>query len=802
MINEDELLAELLEALARTGRVDAAATIEEAFRVASAAHKGQLRDGGAPYVVHPLRVARHTLEALGAVEPEVVVAALLHDAVEDSELTLAAVEERFGPRVATLVDHLTKPALAPELEGEARQAAKAERDARYYERLREGPPEALVVKAADRLDNLSEVLGARWSEAKKRRYAEEALETIAPLVAPVHPGAAAALEAAARDVLERLARGEGDVPDVGPHQDVEGAVGEEDSLWRRSRHLSFFARGEDYYLYHDLVGDIIQCHPKVLHFLDHFQEPTRERAAREHFKDEFLPGDLDAFFETLGQHLVLLREGEDDREVTQDWHPVRGPWIISYRRAKGDVTLCYKDRREGTIVTEQLPPLFGRLFELCDGSLKVREIVKRLSRQFPKEERLEERVRSTIRLWAHSQRQLLKLIPRNKSAYDMVGLPPYVLSTMPYPALRGAEEPPPEPAYDTREYHKSEITSAGEQFEERETTLSHALRVPHPALGGKTYGGALARALVDRDVAPEAPSATFRAVEVGGGTGIFAQCFLDGLALRAPRLFNRLRYTIVDIAPALRASQRERTRKHADRLRIVGGDAERLPLADASVDLMISNEVIADLAVSAVRRVDLEGTSGEDGGPGAEVVRRYALPFHDAPGLFFVNVGAFRLLEECARVLRPGGTAVLTEYGSHTRYPEHSTHLDHAEFSIHFGHLKLVAERLGFETSLEHVAQLVGLDPTVEVLHTTQTFFATLRAFLAQHGVALEKVAYTKDMFAELLGDRLALEHLQGLKFGPAGSRVLGLKPPEFKALIVRKPRSAGRAVTKVAVDF
>jgi hypothetical protein len=57
-------------------------------------------------------------------------------------------------------------------------------------------------------------------------------------------------------------------------------------------------------------------------------------------------------------------------------------------------------------------------------------------------------------------------------------------------------------------------------------------------------------------------------------------------------------------------------------------------------------------------------------------------------------------------------------------------------------------------------------------------------------------------MFRELLGDKVDLERLEGVRFTPCGQRVLGLKPPEFKALIVRKPRVAGRTVQTVAVDF
>jgi ubiquinone/menaquinone biosynthesis C-methylase UbiE len=473
---------------------------------------------------------------------------------------------------------------------------------------------------------------------------------------------------------------------------------------------------------------------------------------------------------------------------------------VSHVAGNGTTTLCYKDRREGDVVLETLSPFLGRLFQMCNGALKTSEIIVRLGRQFPETEDTPDTVTQALRRWTHSRCQLLKLLPRPKEAYDMVGLPPYAVSTMPYPLLRESPNKPPEVS-GTRDYHKLEITSADEQFDVKETTLSHALRVPHPALGGRTYGAALARALVDRDFLPDAPSERFRAAEVGGGTGFFAKAFVDGLALRAPRLFNRLRYTIVDLAPALRASQRERTAVHADKIKLVGGDAERLPFADASLDFVVSNEVIADLPVAQVRREELEDDAVQ-GGPGADAVRKYGLPWKNAPGLFFVNLGAFHFVEECARVLKPGGTAIMTEYGSHTEFPRQSTHLDHPEFSIQFSHLKQVAGQLGLETSLEYLPSLLDLDETVKVLETTQSFFEALRAFLGTRDIKLEKIAYTEDMFTELLGDKLRLRDLQGLKFTPCGNRVLGLKPREFKALMIRKPRSEGRAVKKISLDL
>lgn len=786
----DEALAHLLELFLTRGRGDAGPRVEAAFRLAARAHDRQRRSDGAPYLEHPVAVARILLEEWGQQDPDLAVAALLHDALEDAPqvVSLALLEESFGPRVRDLVDHLTKPPAEPE--------AKPARDRAYFARLAAGPPEALLIKAADRVDNLRDVLVARWTEAKKREYCREALEDLLPVVAKAWPDAARVLGDTAREVVRRLDQGEGDVPDVGPNDEVADAGPDADPLLRRSAHVSFFRRGEDVFLYHDLVGDIMQLHEKVIGFIDFFAQPRRATEARTKFRGEFLDGDLDAFFEVLRQHLVLLADDEDDEALTAGWYPVRGPWILSYRAPGQALRLCYRDRRAGEVVVETLPPLLGRLFELCQGSLSIAEVVARLTKEFPREQDVERRALVAIRAWTHSRRQLLKLLPRTKEAFDLVGLPPYVQSTMPYPSLREAEARPEEPSL--RDYHKLEIKDAVEQFERRETTLSHAFRVPHPALANRPWGGQLARVLVDRDIVPDDAARTPLVVlEVGGGTGLFARGFLDGLALRAPRTYNRLRYVIADLAPALSRSQRERAAPHRDRLRLVTADACALPLPDRSVDVIISNEMIADLPTVPVRREDLEAGQG----PGEVLVRRYGLPVADAHGLFFLNSGAIRFLEECARVLKPGGTAYVSEFGSTTTYPEQSTHLDHPEFSIHFGHLQQVADRLGLEASLEPLANLVQLDGRVKVLQTTQSFFDALKAFLGQHGVKLEKIAYTEDMLKALVGDALALDRLEGLKFAPCGQRVLGLKPPEFKALLLRKPRLAGRTVTKVVVD-
>ena len=83
-MNEDELLADLLAAHARVGRLEDGPQLEAAFRIAAAAHSHQTRDGGLPYITHPVRVARVLLEEWGHGELALIQAALLHDVVEDA----------------------------------------------------------------------------------------------------------------------------------------------------------------------------------------------------------------------------------------------------------------------------------------------------------------------------------------------------------------------------------------------------------------------------------------------------------------------------------------------------------------------------------------------------------------------------------------------------------------------------------------------------------------------------------------------------------------------------------------------
>jgi GTP pyrophosphokinase len=145
--------------------------VVRAYEVAAEGHKGQVRRSGEPYVTHPLAVAE-ILADLGML-PTPIVAALLHDLVEDTPATLETVRAEFGDEVALLVDGVTK--LDKVKYGEAAQAESIRKmviamakDARV-----------LVIKLADRLHNMRTL--RHLPPEKQERVAKETLEIFAPL---------------------------------------------------------------------------------------------------------------------------------------------------------------------------------------------------------------------------------------------------------------------------------------------------------------------------------------------------------------------------------------------------------------------------------------------------------------------------------------------------------------------------------------------------------------------------------------------------------------------------------------------
>ncbi len=163
----------VLEAAASYLPEDQLATLVRAWRAGAAAHAGQTRKSGEPYITHP--VAAATVLAEQGVDIETLVAAILHDTIEDTPLTRDEIAAEFGQTVAELVEGVTK---LDKLQFQDRQEAAAESFRKMMLAMARDL-RVILIKLADRLHNMR-TLGAQSPEARTR-IARETLEIYAPI---------------------------------------------------------------------------------------------------------------------------------------------------------------------------------------------------------------------------------------------------------------------------------------------------------------------------------------------------------------------------------------------------------------------------------------------------------------------------------------------------------------------------------------------------------------------------------------------------------------------------------------------
>ena len=149
------------------------ARVGAAYVFSDAAHRGQMRLSGAPYISHPLAVA----ETLAGwhLDPHAVIAALLHDVMEDTSITKEQIAERFGKVAAELVDGVSK---LDRIEHQSFEEAQAENFRKMLLAMARDV-RVILIKLADRLHNM-QTLDAMRVE-KRRRIARETLDIYAPI---------------------------------------------------------------------------------------------------------------------------------------------------------------------------------------------------------------------------------------------------------------------------------------------------------------------------------------------------------------------------------------------------------------------------------------------------------------------------------------------------------------------------------------------------------------------------------------------------------------------------------------------
>lgn len=522
-----------------------------------------------------------------------------------------------------------------------------------------------------------------------------------------------------------------------------------------SRRVVALGHMGEVYLYHQLWGYILKMSPDVYDLWSAFEGGAEKAFICRRFESQLTGQGPSELIDILVQFRCLDEPGADELEDALDGVPVKGKWNVWRRGDDGAITLwtAWGDRPEAQ---HSLSLAETAVWDAIDGETKARALAADHGRDV---------VISVIKRCVALEVQALKLSPVPLSVFGgRHKWPPYLTSTMPYALLDGVVPGIPELA----EYHRERIRDPSAQFDHKETTLAHLLRRPHLALAGRRYGEALIEGLVGRGF--DIHSGPMRILEIGGGLGDLAAAVIDELAGGGAEP----RYQIVELAPALAECQRARLTDYP--VEVTEADVLAVDLPTGAFDLVIANEMIGDLPATPLA----------DAGAWVE---RYGLDVEGAPEDTVLTTGAFRLIELIDEWLAPGATAVITEFGERSVFPKLSTHLDHPELSAHFGHLESVARGLGLDAEMVFSMDLIDLDRDREGLATTRSYFRALTALLADVGVTLEKIGYTREMFDELVGEPLAPGSYGDIYFDRIEDRLMGLVPHEFKALVAVKAR-------------
>jgi len=147
--------------------------LQKAFNLASAGHIDQKRDSGEPYITHPLHVAIYLSEL--SMDLETIVSAILHDLIEDTDITYNDIKKEFGKEIADIVDGVTK---LDKINYNSKEEAKADAIRKMVIAMSKDI-RVLILKLADRLHNIETI--DYLNEWKQEKIAQETLYVYAPL---------------------------------------------------------------------------------------------------------------------------------------------------------------------------------------------------------------------------------------------------------------------------------------------------------------------------------------------------------------------------------------------------------------------------------------------------------------------------------------------------------------------------------------------------------------------------------------------------------------------------------------------
>jgi ubiquinone/menaquinone biosynthesis C-methylase UbiE len=330
------------------------------------------------------------------------------------------------------------------------------------------------------------------------------------------------------------------------------------------------------------------------------------------------------------------------------------------------------------------------------------------------------------------------------------------------------------------EFHHKGIQGHHGHFEIIETTVSHLFREPCEAMHGLTYGRLLAKTLKHMGWWMPKPR---QIVEVGAGLGYVSREMAQELSFFEKK---DIKYLFLDLTRPFLTSQVQLAQEAGWKAHAINGNAEILPLANNSVDLVIDNENLADMTPTHLTKEELE--SGNSPNPEhqatLDLIRRLRLnldtPFPDE---VIFNSGAIYFLMELWRVLKPGGRALLIEFGIDMGWPDPVRLPGHTEYEVQFSHLRHAARWLGFREQYTALPQFLSIPRDTQVLCTGAAY--ALRRLYQEEGQSFSVRAYSESELASALGDKLS--KITGLHYhsvlDPAW---FGLW--DFKVLTLEKP--------------
>ncbi|HEY4423645.1 MAG TPA: class I SAM-dependent methyltransferase [Pyrinomonadaceae bacterium] len=513
-------------------------------------------------------------------------------------------------------------------------------------------------------------------------------------------------------------------------------------------------------VFHRLTGELIEPDEQVRRLLLTTKLGTRLSLGEADF--QLLP---------LVQKEFLIPEGRDPLALVVDQYvtrPIQNP-AVAYRSKTGEwivvrtsmVHTVYSRRRDELpeIIEETLSPLAADILLMADGSKTLRQIYNEL--------RVEDsEFRSAIDFLTTQERQLIKFTLRLQDLNE-----PYSLVNILPRNLYHSERKDGDAIID---FHLSGIEDASWEFDLIEPTVNHCFRFPHEVLGGLDYGSRFCLVTLRPEVVPLLNnSAALEVLEVGGGTGSFARAFLHQAESLNTTSIN---YHILDLSPALMASQRKILSELLPESRHFQQDATEFDLPGHTFDLIISNEVIADFPVASVH------------GEGAYYIDKYNLSDKNAPASAVVNLGAFRFIERAWKHLKPGGTLIVSEYGAEDLFPTQCYHLNHEEYSIHFGHLAACAEKVGFQCRLLTLKEFLGMDDDVLVLNGREEHLLCLNHVFKNYGQVLPYAVISKADFEDRCQRIVEETGLIGYSFSPLNKGYhFGPGIKDFLVLIMNK---------------